>query len=213
AAWMHRQARTGDRTPRGPSARPARTPRRPRPPSRTSTATPPDTAGRSSSGWSRTFAGGPRPAGAPAGSVRGPTRWACARARAYRCAGGRRDRYAAGSTMTNDRPADLILSGATVHAGAGTDASPGPADHVAITAGRISAVGTATEARAHAGPNTEVLDVRGAMVVPGFQDAHVHPPHGGLAELRCELHDLLDADAYLAAVAGYATANPSATWI
>ena len=117
--------------------------------------------------------------------------------------------------MTNDRPADLILSGATVHAGvgAGTDASPGPADHVAISAGRISAVGTATEARAHAGPNTEVLDVRGAMVVPGFQDAHVHPPHGGLAELRCELHELLDADAYLAAVAGYAAANPSATWI
>ena len=45
---------------------------------------------------------------------------------------------------------------------------------VAVGAGRIMAVG-GDEIRDLIGPATEVIDLAGKMLVPGFQDAHVHP--------------------------------------
>jgi predicted amidohydrolase YtcJ len=50
-------------------------------------------------------------------------------------------------------------------------------------------------------------------VLPGFQDAHVHPLHGGLTRLRCNLGDVRGADAYAEAVRSYAVAHPDAEWI
>ncbi len=114
------------------------------------------------------------------------------------------------TSTLSDRPADLVLAGAAVHAGGSV---PSPFDHVAISDGRISALGFERDVRDLIGPKTEVLDLRGRLVVPGFQDAHVHPTHGGLAELQCELHDLADAKAYVDAVATYAASHPEMPWI
>ena len=46
---------------------------------------------------------------------------------------------------------------------------------LATRAGRIIAVGTDSEMRFLAGPQTKVLDVKGRRVVPGLLDAHTHP--------------------------------------
>jgi predicted amidohydrolase YtcJ len=84
---------------------------------------------------------------------------------------------------------------------------------VAVRDGRIAAVGEDAEIRAHAGPRTRVVDLGGRMLLPGFQDAHVHPPDGGLELLRCELssgHSLAD---YERLVAAYAAANLDRPWI
>ena len=54
--------------------------------------------------------------------------------------------------------------------------------------GRIAAVGPDAELAALAGPDTDVVDLAGGLLLPGFQDAHVHPVMGGLAMLQCELH-------------------------
>jgi predicted amidohydrolase YtcJ len=51
------------------------------------------------------------------------------------------------------------------------------------------------------------------MLVPGFQDAHVHPVSGGLDMLQCNLHDLSTADEYLAAIRAYADTHPEVPWI
>ena len=60
----------------------------------------------------------------------------------------------------------------------------------AVRSGRIVAVGTEDDVRPLAGASTEVVDLAGGMLVPGFQDAHVHPVLGGLDMLQCDLHDL-----------------------
>ncbi|MBY6062587.1 amidohydrolase [Microbacterium esteraromaticum] len=91
------------------------------------------------------------------------------------------------------------------------DSSRGRADSVAVRGGRIVALGA--EATALIGPDTEVIDLDGRLLIPGFQDAHVHPLWGGLDLLRCDLSDLSTADAYLERIRGYAQANPGDDWI
>jgi predicted amidohydrolase YtcJ len=109
-----------------------------------------------------------------------------------------------------DAPVDLLLSGAAVY----TSRSSRPwAEAVAVKDGRIVAVGTQAEAIAQAGRRTRVMDLAGRMVLPGFQDAHVHPEHGGLARARCNLHDATDAEAYGAIIRSYAESHPKAPWI
>jgi predicted amidohydrolase YtcJ len=46
---------------------------------------------------------------------------------------------------------------------------------LAIAGDRITAVGTTADVRALANPETRVIDLAGRLVVPGFNDAHVHP--------------------------------------
>ena len=92
------------------------------------------------------------------------------------------------------------------------DAHP-RAESVAVGDGRVTFVGPADEARDLIGPTTRVVDLQGGMVLPGFQDAHVHPMHGGLAKMRCDLHGLHGAEAYVRAVQTYAEAHPAEPWI
>lgn len=61
-------------------------------------------------------------------------------------------------------------------------------------------------------PAGQRFDLIGRCLLPGFQDAHVHPPIGGLAMIRCELHGVDPVD-YLDTIAVYADSHPSATWI
>jgi predicted amidohydrolase YtcJ len=112
--------------------------------------------------------------------------------------------------MTVDAHADLVLMGGRV---ATMDAARRFTSALAVLDGRIVAVGPDAAVRAHIGPSTRVIELRGRTVTPGFQDAHVHPVHGGLARLRCELHDTRGREALLAVIAEYAAANPDLPWI
>jgi predicted amidohydrolase YtcJ len=107
-------------------------------------------------------------------------------------------------------PADLVLTGGAVYT---VDAARPWAQAVAISGGRIAAVGTDAEMRPHAGPRTEVVNLRGRMVLPGFQDAHVHASGGGLERSQCDLTEVHTREGYLAAIRGYADRNPGAAWI
>lgn len=112
--------------------------------------------------------------------------------------------------MTADQPADLVLTGGRI---ATMDAVRSWATALAARGGRIVAVGPDSAVAAHVGPKTRVIELRGRTVTPGFGDAHVHPVHGGLARLRCELHDSHGLDTYLEIVEAYARANPDVAWI
>src|SRR5688572_33341213 len=68
-------------------------------------------------------------------------------------------------------PADLVLLNGAVLT---VDRNDSVAQAVAITGGRISAVGTTAQIKAMAGPKTEVIDLRGRAVTPGLIDTHVH---------------------------------------
>ncbi len=83
---------------------------------------------------------------------------------------------------------------------------------LAVGRGRILAVGH-DEIRELVGPATDVVDVAGGLVVPGFQDAHAHPVQGGLERMRCDLSELRTRDEYLAAIHAYAAGHPDREWI
>ncbi|WP_349884785.1 amidohydrolase [Microbacterium sp. WHRI 7836] len=91
------------------------------------------------------------------------------------------------------------------------DAARSTAHAVAVTNGRISAVGH--DVSALVGPHTEVVDLDGGLLVPGFQDAHVHPVWGGLDMLRCDLAELSTREQYLDRIAAYAQEHPDDEWI
>ncbi len=113
--------------------------------------------------------------------------------------------------MRDAAPADMVLTGGAVVT---MDAARRTTEALAIRGGRIAAVGLARDLRAQVGPRTRLIELRGRMVLPGFQDAHIHPTHGGLARIRCGLHDVTDgADAVLEHVRRYAEANPELPWI
>lgn len=107
--------------------------------------------------------------------------------------------------------ADLVIVGGSVEPIV-APASPS-CDAVAVRGGRITAVGSSADLRELIGPSTEVVALHGESVLPGFQDAHIHPIEGGLLAERCDLHALTDADGYLEAIAAYTRAHPDREWI
>ncbi|MGZ8709474.1 MAG: amidohydrolase [Thermoanaerobaculia bacterium] len=80
---------------------------------------------------------------------------------------------AACATVPPQQSADLLLSGGRVFTG---DAARPWAEAIAIRGEAIAAVGSDDELRSLAGPSTRVVDLRGRLVVPGINDAHVHAP-------------------------------------
>jgi len=106
--------------------------------------------------------------------------------------------------------ADLVLTGGAVYT---VDAARSWAQAVAVTGGRIAAVGSDADMRPHVGPGTEVVNLRGRMLLPGFQDSHVHASGGGLERRQCDLTGEHTRAGYLAAIRGYADRNPDRPWI
>ena len=108
-------------------------------------------------------------------------------------------------------PAELVITGASIRT---LDRGGTVAEALAVTGGRIAAVGDARALRGFVGPRTRVLELRGETVLPGFHDAHVHPPTGGRHLLLCDLHDLpWNREAYLRRIGEYAAAHPDDPWI
>ncbi len=97
-------------------------------------------------------------------------------------------------------------------AGVGTEDGP-PATAVAVQDGRIVAVGSDDEIRDLAGSQAETVPLGGRPLLPGFQDAHVHPAFAGITMLRCDLDGAEDLDGALARIRAYAQAHPDRKWI
>ncbi|WP_199512456.1 amidohydrolase [Nucisporomicrobium flavum] len=99
---------------------------------------------------------------------------------------------------------DLLFTGGPMF---GTDASA-----LLVRDGRILAIGH-DDVRELAGPRTEVVDLRGRLLLPGFQDAHVHAVFGGLELGLCDLSGTTDVAEYLRRVRAYADGHPLEEWI
>jgi predicted amidohydrolase YtcJ len=106
--------------------------------------------------------------------------------------------------------AELVLRGGRIYT---VDAARSWAQAVAVRAGTIIAAGTDAQIDALTGPGTQVIDLAGRMVLPGFIDAHVHASAAGLERLRCDLSEAHGLDDYLAIVRQYAQGEPDAQWI
>ena len=106
--------------------------------------------------------------------------------------------------------ADLIYTGGWVFT---TQSSAPERMAVAVTDGRIAAVVPDDEIGAWTAESTQVVNLNGGLLVPGFQDAHIHPVFGGVELMQCDLTGTENAEEAVARIAAYATANPDAEWI
>jgi predicted amidohydrolase YtcJ len=106
--------------------------------------------------------------------------------------------------------AHLVLTNAAIYT---VDDRRSWAEAVAIRGERIVYVGDAAGAHAFTSAATRVVDLGGRMLLPGFQDAHVHPVSAGVAHVQCPLHGLDTPDALVAKVARCAAEDPGLAWI
>ncbi len=106
--------------------------------------------------------------------------------------------------------ADLAFVSGAVYT---VDGARRTAQAVAVRGGRIVAVGTDAAVRDHVGTATEVVNLGGRMLLPGFQDSHVHAPSAGLDRLRIDLSEVHSVSSYAQRIEAYAQAHPEAEWI
>jgi predicted amidohydrolase YtcJ len=107
-------------------------------------------------------------------------------------------------------PADLILRNGAIYT---VDAARRWATATAIRKGRIVYVGTDSIPRDLVGPNTEVIDLGRRMVLPGFQDGHVHPIDSGVTLGECTLDDLENQTQIADSVRACAASHPDSGWL
>ena len=108
----------------------------------------------------------------------------------------------------SESSADLVFTGGPVLC---TDAARTRATALAVRDGRIVAVGH--DVAGLVGSKTEVVDLAGRLLLPGFQDAHVHAVMGGLELGQCDLTGTTDVAEYQRRIRAYADAHPDADWI
>jgi predicted amidohydrolase YtcJ len=107
-------------------------------------------------------------------------------------------------------PADLIVRNARIHT---VDDNRPRAEAMAVRDGRVLFVGSERGALALRGPQTRVLDLAGATVIPGIADAHVHLLGLGMALRTVDLTGTRSLEEVVARIAAKARDLPPGTWI
>jgi predicted amidohydrolase YtcJ len=105
---------------------------------------------------------------------------------------------------------DLILLNAKLHT---VDPAMPAAEALAICGHRITHVGSSADVQRLAGPSTQVVDGGGRLVLPGFNDAHVHLVRGAEELVGVDLRPTRDEDDLAARLRSHAAALPKGKWI
>ncbi|MBW8762813.1 MAG: amidohydrolase [Microbacterium sp.] len=103
---------------------------------------------------------------------------------------------------------EIIFHGGPVFTGSGR---PLEGRAVIVRDGRVAAV--IPEDQLDPASEARLVDLRGALLSPGFQDAHIHPVGGGIELLQCNLTDAESAQECVDLIRAYAEANPDEEWI
>jgi len=104
----------------------------------------------------------------------------------------------------------LIVINARVHT---MDQARPSAEAVAIYGNRVVATGSSKEINAMSGPQTRVIDARGQLVLPGFNDAHVHFLSGGFQLASVDLRDANTPEEFAERIRQFAEKLPPGRWI
>lgn len=114
------------------------------------------------------------------------------------------------STTAETAPADLILRGGTVWT---LDEARPEAEAVAVRGSRIARVGTDAEVLRLSGPGTRVIDLGGALALPGFIDAHTHFGNAVEAFFTVRVIDVNDQETLGARLREATRRVPAGMWI
>jgi len=118
--------------------------------------------------------------------------------------------------VTNNLPAqskpvaDLIITNAKIWT---VDKAHPTAQAVAVLGDRIIAVGSNADVDVLRGHDTKVINAGGKLVLPGFNDAHVHFVSGGLQLESVQLNDATSKQEFVRRIAEQARKTPKGEWI
>jgi len=105
---------------------------------------------------------------------------------------------------------DLVIVNAVVRT---MDAKNPRATALAVSGNRIVAVGNSDAIRAMAGRGTRVIDARKRLVLPGFNDAHVHFLSGGFSRAQVDLRSAKSPAEMAQRLRDYVRKIPKGRWI
>jgi predicted amidohydrolase YtcJ len=105
---------------------------------------------------------------------------------------------------------DLIIVNAVVHT---MDPRQPLAEALAIYGNRIVSVGASKEVKRMAGPSTRVIDAQKRVVLPGFNDAHVHFLSGGFQLASVDLRDAATPQEFAERIRRFGAKLPAGRWI
>ena len=124
------------------------------------------------------------------------------------------------AVSTVAQTADVIFTNGNIYPG-GYFSTPGDAftatdcpraSAIAIAGGKIIAIG-GDEVLSHRGSKTQVIDLQGKFVMPGFNDAHIHLASGGQRKLEINLVGTHSLDEMKERIAERARTAASGEWI
>lgn len=118
--------------------------------------------------------------------------------------------FAFGNVLALDLKADLIVFNGNVRT---LDRSTPTAQAFAVLNGRVVAVGSNAAVKLLAGPRTERIDAGGKLVIPGFNDAHVHFLDGGAGLSSVDLRDAATPAEFVKRIKEFALTIPKGRWI
>ena len=107
-------------------------------------------------------------------------------------------------------PADLLLTNGRIVT---MDEAVPEAQALAVSGGRIAALGTAAELRRYLGASTQVIDLHGQLAVPGLIDGHAHFLGVGEAQLNLNLMSTTSWDQIVTMVADAVKKSKPGEWI
>jgi predicted amidohydrolase YtcJ len=117
---------------------------------------------------------------------------------------------AAGAQPQAKPAADLIVTNAKIWT---VDKGRPQAEALAVLGDRIVAVGSATDVDAWHGPQTKVVDAKGKLLLPGFNDAHTHFVDGGSQLSEVQLKDADSPQEFARRIGERAKTTPKGEWI
>ncbi len=116
-----------------------------------------------------------------------------------------------GLSLAQSKPAaDLIITNAKIWT---VDKSLPTAQAVAVLGDRIVAVGSNADIDAWRGSHTQVIDARGRLLLPGFNDSHVHFVSGGMQLTNIQLNDATSPQEFVRRIGERAKITPKGEWI
>jgi predicted amidohydrolase YtcJ len=106
--------------------------------------------------------------------------------------------------------ADLVIYNANVRT---MDDKTPKAQSIAVLGNKIIAVGTDADIKSLIGKNTKVIDAKGKLVIPGFNDSHVHFLDGGAGLSSVDLRDAKTPQEFVTRIKNFADKLPKGRWI
>jgi len=114
------------------------------------------------------------------------------------------------SAGASSQPVTLAIVNARVWTG---DSRQPWAGAVAVRGDRLAAVGSTAEVTRLTGGDTRVIDAQGRMLVPGFNDSHLHFLDAGFRLASVQLRDAKTPAEFISRIQAFAATVPPGTWI